>query len=199
MIKSIRKIFDSMTRSRGAAQRDGDLWLVKHDPKGEWFCDCDEGVVDASYHDKETSPIGGTGWLFVCSSCNRAFMVARAQRIGTTLVELAMQRTPRVQKIMDCHGNRTDRTLLAGPEDWLAKVRPMAAGLVEGQTYVFFDGVVLPARRGPVKFSGLWRDHDLPDLPHFDSSDAPPTTSSSYWWPAGELDEADEATDVTRP
>jgi hypothetical protein len=25
---------------------------------------------------------------------------------------------------------------------------------------------VLPAVHGPVKFRGLWRNHDLPDLPH---------------------------------
>ena len=59
-----------------------------------------------------------------------------------------------------------ERVLLAGPEDWLRVIEPLAANLVPGQRYVYFDGHVLPAVHGPVKFKGLWREHDLPDLPH---------------------------------
>jgi len=143
------------------------LWLVKDDPEGSWWCNCPQGIVDAPMHDKQTWPTGGEGWLFTCIRCEKAFMFAKAVRIRPTLEELAERCTPRTEDVgsPDSLELRTD-VLMAGPQDWLAVVRPHANGLVEGQRYVFFDGRVLPAVHGPVKFRGLWRNHDLPDLPH---------------------------------
>jgi hypothetical protein len=143
------------------------LWLVKDDPDGSWCCECPEGIVDAPWHDRSTYPTDGNGWLFICVRCGKAFMFARAVRIRPTLEELAERSTPRTQRVVDPKAGRIrEEVLLATPDDWLDLVRPLQAELTEGQRYVFFDGRLFPAVHGPVRFRGLWRSHDLADLPH---------------------------------
>lgn len=159
------------------------LWLVKDDPEGEWYCNCEKAVVDAPWHYSDTYPEGGTGWLFTCTKCRLAFMFAIAKRIPVSLDALAEERTPRIRKTLDpATGLISEHVLLDGPEDWLKVVLPLAASLVEGKRYVFFDGVVLPAVHGPVCFKGLFREHDLPDLPHLSDPDDV-LTSLDYWYP----------------
>lgn len=159
------------------------LWLVKDDPDAEWYCKCPQGIVNAPYHDKSTFPAGGTGWLFVCCKCSRAFMFARAAYIRPSLQDLAQQLTPRVREVMDAKsGAVRSEVLIAGPEDWLAVVQPLAAQLELGQRYVFFDGAILPAQRGRVKFPGVWREHDLLDLPHLGEGPLRELlTDPTYW------------------
>ena len=54
------------------------LWLVKDDPENEWYCACPLGIVNVPYHDERLGPTGGSGWLFTCCRCGKAFMFARA-------------------------------------------------------------------------------------------------------------------------
>jgi hypothetical protein len=75
-------------------------------------------------------------------------------------------------------------TLLATAEDWLALARPIARQLQEGQRYVFFDGHVLPVRSGPVKFTGMFRSHDLPELPHLSERLLEETIGNPAYWVA---------------
>ncbi len=53
---------------------------------------------------------------------------------------------------------------------------------MQGERYVFFDGRVLPAVHGPVRFSGLWRSHDLPDLPHLKESEEGSILDDPEYW-----------------
>jgi hypothetical protein len=158
------------------------LWLVADDPEGTWWCDCREGIVDAPWHSKELSAWDGSGWLWTCVSCSRAFMFARAEFIRRTLDELAERGTPRIQRFIDPKGTDRVQTLLATPDDWLAIVQPLAKRLEEGQRYVFFDGQVLPAKSGPVKFTGLFRSHDLPELPHLSDALVQETIGNPDYW-----------------
>lgn len=75
-------------------------------------------------------------------------------------------------------------TLLATSEDWLNLVLPIVKQLQEGERYVFFDGQVLPAQHGPVRFKGLWRTHDLPELPHLSETLAEETLWNPEYWSA---------------
>lgn len=152
------------------------LWLVKDDPEGKWWCECPQGIVNAPHHDRALLPTGGTGWLFTCAKCHRAFMFARAAWISTSLRELAKRDTPRVRRVFDgTTGKMQKQVLLSAAEDWLAIAEPLAATLIPGHRYVYFDGHLLSAVHGPVKFKGLWREHDLPDLPHLvEATDADP-------------------------
>lgn len=110
-------------------------------------------------------------------------MFARAKYIPESLDELAETNTPRTEQVTDGQTYETHtRILMATADDWLSKVRPLATDLVEGQRYVFFDGHVFPAVHGPIKFRGLWRHHDLPDLPHLaDNSVNDILLNAQYW------------------
>lgn len=158
------------------------LWLVADDPDGSWWCSCRTGVVDAPWHNKDTFPAGGTGWLWSCAKCSRGFMIAKCTRIRGTLEQLARRQTPRTQEYISSSGERAENTLLATPQDWLNSIQPILSSINEGERYVFFDGHALPAKHGPVKFDGLFRSHDLPDLPHLSESLMEETiTSPDYW------------------
>ena len=158
------------------------LWLIADDPDGSWYCDCRTGIVDATWHNKETFPTGGTGWLWSCSYCYRAFMFAKCTHVRGTLDQLARKQTPRKQKVISQNGEMTENTLLATPQDWLDSIEAILASIAEGERYVFFDGNVLPAKHGPVKFDGLFRSHDLPDLPHLSESMMEETIANPAYW-----------------
>ncbi len=175
-----------MLFKRKKRQASTTLWLVKDDPGHEWYCSCPQGVVDAPWHDEETSPSGGTGWLFTCAKCGKAFMFARARRIKASLDDLAARGTPRVRTYLDGADGwkKKERVLLATPQDWMDLVLPLQASLTEGERYVFLDGHVLPAVHGPVRFQGLWRAHDLADLPHLSfGDDENVLNDAGYWYP----------------
>ena len=158
------------------------LWLVADDPDGSWWCKCRTGIVDASWHNEETHPTGGTGWLWACTNCSRAFMFARGAYIRDTFEKLAQQQTPRIQKYISQSGKMIENTLLATPQDWLNLVQPIASSIRTGERYVFFDGHVFPAKHGPVKFDGLFRSHDLPDLPHMSESLTEEILANPDYW-----------------
>lgn len=157
------------------------LWLVCDDDRG--FCNCREGVVDAPWLDRSTDPASGPGYMFTCVTCGGGFEFAKAARIRRSLEDLAAARTPRVRRLVDITGKRLpDQVLLATPADWLALARPLQDVLTEGQRYVFFDGHVLPAIHGPVKFKGMWRSHDLPNLPHLSRTRLAECLGDGKYW-----------------
>ena len=75
-----------------------------------------------------------------------------------------------------------ENTLLATPQDWLNVIQPIANSIREGERYVFFDGHAFPAKYGPIKFDGLYRSHDLPELPHLSESLATETLANPDYW-----------------
>ncbi len=61
-------------------------------------------------------------------------------------------------------------------------VLPIHESIELGQRYVFLDGIALPAKHGPVKFDGLVKSHDLPDLPHLSDSLMEETLANPEYW-----------------
>lgn len=165
---------------------DNPLWLVKDDPDDNWFCDCEVGIVDAPYHDLETYPTGGTGWLWSCAECHRAFKIAKAVTLRVSLYELAEQLTPRVSRVLDSSSGKTiEKVKLAGATEWLQAIEPLVADLCEGERYVFFDGSALLAKDGPINFQGLWREHNLPNLPHLTDRGEQEILGNPEYWVSG--------------
>lgn len=109
-------------------------------------------------------------------------MFAKGAYIRRTLEQLAARRTPRIQRVITQDGETIENELLATPDDWLRLVQPLADRIVENERYVFFDGHILPAKHGPVKFDGLFRSHDLPDLPHLSESMMNDTLANPDYW-----------------
>lgn len=158
------------------------LWLIADDPDQAWYCNCRVGIVDAPWHDTTTHPVGGTGWLWTCANCSRAFMFARAVMLRGSLEKIAKKKTPRTQKVISMNGKTDERVLLADSSEWLALTNRLQATIKEGERYVFFDGHAIPAQHGPIKFSGLYRSHDLPDLPHLSESLFNQTLANAEYW-----------------
>lgn len=111
-------------------------------------------------------------------------MFARCKKIRGTLEQLAQKHTPRKQKYISQSGEMVENTLLATAHDWMNSIEPIRKTIAEGERYVFFDGIALPAKHGPVKFDGLFRSHDLPDLPHLSESLMEETIVNPDYWTA---------------
>ena len=159
------------------------LWLVSDDPPDTGMCDCPNAIVDAPWHNENMSGAGGNGWLWTCTKCGRGFTFAKCTHIRPSLLKLAKKQTPRVMNYLK-DGEEISDVLLAGPSDWLQIVDRIEKKLVENRRYVFLDGEILPAKHGPVKFKGLCRSHDLPDLPHISEDLADKTIYNyEYWHP----------------
>lgn len=159
------------------------LYLVRSRADEAGFCECKPGLMNAPY--TNVSPEGGTGYMFTCLRCRQGFDVAVAKEISETLDELAREGVPRVSRVMDGQtGKITETVLLRGPDDWKAAVLPLLDGLVKDRNYVYFDGKILPYERGPVRFKGLTREHDLPNLPHLDVRLSEVLTDVDYWYGA---------------
>lgn len=79
-------------------------------------------------------------------------------------------------------GEMKSTELLSTPEDWLTVVRPLAEQVSKNERYVYFDRHILPAKHGPVNFTGLYRSHDLPDLPHLSDSMIEETLANPDYW-----------------
>lgn len=75
-----------------------------------------------------------------------------------------------------------ENTLLATPQDWMDLIQPIRDVIAEGERYVFFDGHALPAKHGQVKFDGLFRSHDLLDLPHLSETLTEETNANPDYW-----------------
>jgi len=109
-------------------------------------------------------------------------MFAKAAFIEHSFEELSERQTPRIQKWISQDGQTHLHTLLATPDDWLAVVNPIAQQLQEGERYVFFDGHILPAKNGPVNFTGIFRSHNLPELPHLSAALLEETIGNPDYW-----------------
>ena len=71
---------------------------------------------------------------------------------------------------------------MASATEWLRAIEPLLEDLRQGERYVYFDGCALPAIDGPINFKGLWREHDLPQLPHLsDSGEQMILGNPEYW------------------
>ena len=111
-------------------------------------------------------------------------MFAKGAYIRGSLEQLAKKQTPRTQKRIFPDGRELQSTELSTSGDWLRLVEPIAQTIRRGDRYVFFDGHVLPANSGPIKFDGLVRSHDLPDLPHLSESLMEETLANPDYWAA---------------
>jgi hypothetical protein len=109
-------------------------------------------------------------------------MFAKGTYIPGTLEQLAVERTPRVQRCITQDGTTVENELLATPDDWMRLVRPLADQVAKNERYVFFDGHIFPAKHGSVQFDGLFRSHDLPDLPHLSESLMEETLANPDYW-----------------
>lgn len=109
-------------------------------------------------------------------------MFARAVMLNGSLEKLAKKTTPRMQKVLSMNGKNEENVLLADSSEWLALTNPLQTTIQKGGRYVFFDGHAFPAQHGPIRFTGLFRSHDLPDLPHLSETLFDQTLANPEYW-----------------
>jgi hypothetical protein len=130
------------------------VYLAKANDSVISFCKCKRALIDAPC--QFDCPWCGCGWLFSCSTCGKAFTFAKGVQVDEPLEDIgrrALERQP--------GRSASDEDV----DDWVTGMRQMLEDVEVGQTYVYLDGLYLPADSEQVTFDGWAAHHDLPRLP----------------------------------
>ena len=127
------------------------------------YCAC-EGLAIASAFDQWDSPWRGTGWLFTCIDCCKAFTIATVVDASESYENLA-QRALR-------------RFFVGGPPvdhlvPWYVEEMKLLETLELGEQYAYFDGLAVRVKDGCVYGDGIKRPHDLPFVPQIEALEDP--------------------------
>jgi hypothetical protein len=98
-------------------------------------------------------------------NCDKAFTFARAVMMQDSLEQLAAREVPRVRTIIDLQGQRREEPIAATIDDWVAQMQALLRDVELGQTYVYFDGHVIPSDANGIRVKGIRRSHDLAHVP----------------------------------
>lgn len=130
------------------------IYLVKDNNGLISHCSCK--VARISSPGQLSCPWCGCGWLFSCTRCRMSFTFARAERIDATWEEMALE---------DLTGfSKTE----PDPEDLretARQLREMHQGLVPGERYVYFDGMIVGVDAPGIRGRGRHARHDLDYVP----------------------------------
>jgi hypothetical protein len=156
--------------ARGGAMKKY-IYLKRSSRKWVCFCKCPAKMAWATvpYYYEDSSPLGGSSYLWVCGNCGVAFSFAKAVESPTPYEQLAEEDTPRIQRVMNAKtGEIKTETNIRDAAEWVERMERLVVDCVPGKEYVFFDGKAIEAKPGPVAFQGLKRYHELPSLPHIE-------------------------------
>ncbi len=132
------------------------LYLRKANDDFVSHCKCDKADAWITSPGQMDCPWCGCGWLFICGRCSKAFTFAEAAAIdeswedtGTRNVRSLYERDPEAGEI----------------DEWVQFMKILLKGIRPGETYVYFDGYVVPATAAGVKIEGWHSRHELDFVP----------------------------------
>jgi hypothetical protein len=130
------------------------IYLAKESNALVSHCQCDEALV--SFPAQLDCPWCGCGWLFSCVGCRKAFTFARGIQTDEPWESLARR---------DLRGRfKQDPDDLA-VQRWTNTMRELLAGVEVGESYVYFDGQILPTDAVGISLDGWYARHELDFLP----------------------------------
>lgn len=132
----------------------GILYLIKKNNEFISFCSCEEGLVgDPGQLD---CPWCGCGWLFSCTKCRKAFSFAIAVEIDKTWEEIASEDLYNYSKRQATHEEISE---------WVEAMKAMQGEIELGRTYVYLDGVFIPADEENFSMEGWYAKHEFEHVP----------------------------------
>ncbi|MES2933617.1 MAG: hypothetical protein V4805_09040 [Pseudomonadota bacterium] len=130
------------------------VYLVKKNDEFISFCSCKESLVgDPGQLD---CPWCGCGWLFSCAKCRKAFSFAVAAEINKTWEEVAAE---------DLYGYNRKQPTHEEISEWVEVMKTMQSEIELGQTYVYLDGVFIPADEENFSMVGWYAKHEFAYVP----------------------------------
>ena len=123
-------------------------------------------------------PWCGCGWLISCSECRKAFTYGVIKETDSTLLYLA-RREATIRGIIE---DLVEADLC----DWADSMDDELSRFEVGEHVVYFDGCYFPVTSEPVQFNGLYSEHDLECIPHWDAMTDPhyldQTLGNQQYW-----------------
>ena len=130
------------------------LYLVKKNDEFISFCSCAESLVgDPGQLD---CPWCGCGWLFSCTKCRKAFSFAVAAEIDKTWEEIAAE---------DLYGYSKKQPTDEAISEWVEGMKAMQSEIELGKTYVYLDGIFIPADEENFAMEGWYAKHEFEHVP----------------------------------
>jgi hypothetical protein len=130
------------------------IYLIKDNDDLVSHCRCDPAYITSP--PQIDCPWCGCGWLFVCTTCRKAFTFARGVEVDESWEELARR---------DLIGKWTDTPSDEDIREWIVAMQEILADVKVGNQYVCMDGLIIPTDAGHVRFRGWHAEHDLDFVP----------------------------------
>jgi hypothetical protein len=125
------------------------------------FCQCESAL--ASVPGQLDCPWCGCGYLISCTYCRKSFTYARVVEIDMTYAEILTADRKR-------GGYDATVDVVKSQADWLADVMQ---DFETGDLVVYFDGFFLKLDAADLELEGIFADHRLARLPHYDALSEP--------------------------
>jgi hypothetical protein len=131
------------------------VYLIKDNDELCSHCTCETAYI--TFPPQMGCPWCGCGWLFTCTSCQKAFTFARAIEVDESWKELARR---------DLVGKWTDTPSDEDIDAWIEAMQAILSNVEIGKQYVCLDGLIIPTDASRVRFQGWHSEHDLEFVPH---------------------------------
>lgn len=153
----------------------GILYLVKKNDEFISHCTCTESLVGEP--GQLDCPWCGCGWLFSCTKCRKAFSFAVAAEIDKTWEEIAVEDLYAYSKKQP-----TDEEIA----EWVETMKAMQSELELGKTYVYLDGIFIPADEVNFSMEGWYAEHEFALVPQVAALNIPEIkklilSNPEYW------------------
>jgi len=122
------------------------------------FCSCGDGRV--TFPAQMDCPWCGSGWLFTCVTCRKAFTFAEGVEIEGTWEDIARE---------DIRNKWKEEPSEDDVGSWIEAMKEILSDVRAGAHYVIIDGAVIPADASKVTFDGWHAHHEFESLPQVDA------------------------------
>ena len=151
------------------------IYLVKESNDLVCHCECPEGLI--GYPGQMDCPWCGCGWLFSCMDCAKAFTFAKGVELDTTWEALGERY---IRNMWEEEPKADDVAT------WVESMQALLADVEVGETYVYFDGFVVPADAAGFEFEGWFAEHNMDEIPQVAALEDPSIIDSvlaneDYW------------------
>jgi hypothetical protein len=151
------------------------IYLVKANNDFVSFCQCDEALITSP--PQLDCPWCGCGWLFTCMNCRMAFAFAKAVETDNNWEDLARK---------DLHARWGAQPAAEAITEWTSFMKRYLREAKPGETYVAFDGRIIPTSQERLDFDGWHSTHKLEFVPQVRALSDPSVwenilASANYW------------------
>jgi hypothetical protein len=140
-------------------------------------CKCERAHALISPPGQLDCPWCGCGWLFICSTCRKAFTFAEGIVLNEPWADTARR------EIHAAYGREPEPGEV---DEWVDGMKVLLSQVERGKLYVYFDGYIIPVTADGIDIEGWYARHHLDFVPQIEATSDPQAfdgllCSREYW------------------